>query len=160
MEWMEKKPAGFLRLGYCGRGCPSPSALRHCRRWSFTRWHPLDFLPAWFLSARAHAIRFFRRLFLNDLEKAFDSGRLRFFGSLEKFSCGTLTSFVATSLRCTKPNGSSMPNPLLRDLNKCSITWAATRIAWRFPTIVYRTSNTTRSRFNGRITVTTTDKRR
>ena len=107
---MEKKPAGFLRLGYCGRGCPSPSALRHCRRWSFTRWHPLDFLPAWFLSARAHAIRLFRRLFLNDLEKAFDSGRLRFCGSLEKFSCGTLTSFVATSLRCTKPNGSSMPN--------------------------------------------------
>ena len=107
---MEKKPAGFLRLGYCGRGCPSPSALRHCRRWSFTRWHPLDFLPAWFLSARAHAIRLFRRLFLNDLEKAFDSGRLRFFGSLEKFSCGTLTSFVATSLRCTKPNGPSMPN--------------------------------------------------
>ena len=104
------EPAGFLRLGYCGRGCPSPSALRHCRRWSFTRWHPLDFLPAWFLSARAHAIRLFRRLFLNDLEKAFDSGRLRFFGSLEKFSCGTLTSFVATSLRCTKPNGPSMPN--------------------------------------------------
>src|SRR2546422_7952996 len=46
-----------------------------------TRW--ISCRPGFFLPVRVLS-RLFRRLFLKYLEKAFDSGRLQFFGSLEQ----------------------------------------------------------------------------
>jgi len=83
---MGKRPgrAWFLRSGYCARGWHHPHL--HCvvpgggisadgSRWISCR--PGFFLPVRVLS------RLFRRLFLEDLDKAFQSGKLQFFHSLE-----------------------------------------------------------------------------
>ena len=79
------EPAGFLRSGYCEGGYFHPHL--HCvvpggglspdgKTWISCR--PRFFLPVEVLSC------LFRRLFLKYLQKAFDSGKLQFFGSLEK----------------------------------------------------------------------------
>ena len=83
---MDTTPAhAFLpRSGYCERGCFHPHL--HCvvpgggpspdgQRWISCR--PGFFLPVRVLS------RLFRRLFLEAVQKAFDSGKLQFFAALE-----------------------------------------------------------------------------
>jgi hypothetical protein len=83
---MGRRPgrAWFLRSGYCARGWHHPHV--HCvvpggglspdgQRWISCR--PGFFLPVRVLS------RLFRRLFLESLQKAFDSGKLQFFAALE-----------------------------------------------------------------------------
>jgi len=76
--------AWLLHSGYCERGCHHPHL--HCvvpgggispdgQRWVSCR--PDFFLPVRVLS------RLFRRLFLESLQKAFDSGKLQFFATLE-----------------------------------------------------------------------------
>ena len=74
----------FLRSGYCERGCIHPHL--HCVvpgggiSLDGTRW--ISCRPRFFLPVRVLS-RLFRRLFLTYLEEAFDSGKLRFFSSLE-----------------------------------------------------------------------------
>jgi len=83
---MDKKYelAGFLHSGYCEGGYHHPHL--HCvvagggLSLDSTRW--VSCRPGFFLPVRVLSRRF-RRLFLKYLEKAFDSDRLQFFGSLE-----------------------------------------------------------------------------
>ena len=65
------------------RAFSSPSAL--CRpRWrGLPRWYPVDLLPPGFFLPVRVLTRLFRRLFLDYLQAAFDSGKLQFFSSLE-----------------------------------------------------------------------------
>src|SRR5271157_1047389 len=76
--------ACFPRSGYCERGWFHPHL--HCVvpgggiSLDGTRW--ISCRPRFFLPVRVLS-RLFRRLFLTYLEEAFDSGKLRFFSSLE-----------------------------------------------------------------------------
>src|SRR5207248_5936329 len=83
---MDRRPgrACSPRSGYCGRGCFHPHL--HCVvpgggvSPDGQRWLPCS--PGFFLPVRVLS-RLFRRLFLESLQKAFDSDQLRFSASLE-----------------------------------------------------------------------------
>jgi len=118
------KPAGFLRSGYCEGGYFHPHL--HCvvpggglspdgKRWISCR--PGFFLPVRVLS------RLFRRLFLESLQKAFDSGKLRFSASLEVLR--DRQAFVRLlSVTCSDITASRSPKSIMP-------TWRRTTCAQR-----------------------------
>src|SRR5438876_5518081 len=85
-----------------------------------SRW--ISCRPGFFLPVRVLS-RLFRRLFLEDLDKAFQSGKLQFFHSL-----AALRNSLVTWRRSGKRNGWFTPSRLLPDLSRCSTMWAAIRI--------------------------------
>jgi hypothetical protein len=91
------------------------------------RWVPCRrgfFLPVRVLS------RLFRRLFLEELEKAFRSG-----SSLLSCHYRTVRPSAVTWLRSANPNGWFTPSRLLLDRSRYSTMWDVIRTALRSPTI-------------------------
>ena len=68
----------------------------------------MDRLPGRVLPAGQGAVRLFRRLFVEALEKAFDAGELRFFAALDP--CGSGTPSGGTWLPRGRRNGWSTPS--------------------------------------------------
>ena len=85
-------------------------------------WQPLDRLSAGLLLPVRVLSRFFRRLFLTYLQKAFDAGKLRFFAS--RHPCGNTARSAAISLRYGRPPGSSTPSRPSPDPSRSSSTSA------------------------------------
>jgi hypothetical protein len=79
--------SGRAVVGSCGarprgkRDRPGPPPLCRSGRRNLPRWNPISCRPHFFLPVRVLS-RLFRRLFLQYLQEAFDSGKLRFFSSL------------------------------------------------------------------------------
>ena len=108
------------------------------QRWVSCR--PDFFLPVRVLS------RLFRRLFLESLQKAFDAGKLQFFGALEPLR-GPPCLCSAMWPERKLPSGWSMPSAPSPGLSRSSTTWAAIPTAWRSPITACSISKTIRSAF-------------
>jgi hypothetical protein len=75
--------------------------------------------PGFFLPVRVVSL-LFRRLFLEHLQDAFDSGKLQFFTALESLRDSRAFARYLEPLK--KVSGSSMPNDPSPDPNRCWIT--------------------------------------
>ena len=96
-----------------------------------TRW--IACRPGFFLPVRVLS-RLFRRLFLEGLQAAFDTGPLHFAGALHALADPD-TWARAVWPPSGRPSGSSTPSAPSRDRHRSSSTSAATRTAWPSPTI-------------------------
>ena len=114
--------------------------------------------PGFFLPVRVLS-RLFRRLFLEDLEKAFDAGELRFFAALEPLRERRRIPAPPGSRRA-RPNGSSTPSRPSPGPSRCWTTSAATPTASPSPTIACWTSTTARCASAGRTIARTASRRR
>jgi predicted Zn-ribbon and HTH transcriptional regulator len=113
--------------------------------------------PGFFLPVRVLS-RLFRRLFLEDLEKAFDSGKLRFFKSLEPLQ--QPQEFARYLAPAGKAEWVVYATPPSADCNRFSTTWAAIPTASPSPTIACWTSTPVRFNSNGKTIETTTGRKR
>ena len=121
---------------------PSASPLRRAgggisvdgKRWIACR-------PGFFLPVRVLA-GLFRRLFLEDLQTAFDQGKLQFFSSWSDSGTGKLSFSIWRHF--TEPSGWYTANGPSGVPNKSSTTWAAIPTAWPSPITDCLTSTTAR----------------
>ena len=95
-----------------------------------TRW--VACRPGFFLPVRVLS-RLFRRLFLRYLEEAFDTGRLRFGGTLSPLT--ERRAFVAHLAPARETEWVVYAKPPSAARSRCSTTWVATRTESPSPTI-------------------------
>ena len=110
------------------------------QRWVCCR--PGLFLPVRVLSC------LFRRLFLESLQKAFDAGKLQFFGALD--SLREARGFARCIARAKNSEWVVYAKRPFAGPSRCSTMWAAIPTAWPSPTTGCWISKTVRSVSSGK----------